>query len=87
MASSGSGSAVRRCYEIRCVTGTVVGNLSSDGTPIPFSLRNGFSEPNLDEAAVQDSYGRTFNGNPLKAQDELFTQCWNDTLVRLREGP
>ena len=80
-ATSYKATALHRCYEIKCVTGTVVGNLTSSGAPIPFDTRNGFSEPGLNYATLQDDYGRTYAGNPLKADNLLFTQCWNDTLV------
>ena len=71
-----------RCYEVRCVTGVVVGNFSSNGAAIPFNTSRGFTEPGLDLSTVQDDYGRTYAGNPLKGEEQLFTQCWNDTLVR-----
>ncbi|KAK9787725.1 hypothetical protein WJX73_002165 [Symbiochloris irregularis] len=69
-----------RCYELRCATGTVVGNYTNSGSAIPFNTSNGFTEPNLDEATVKDDYGRVYPGNDLKSEDELFVQCWNDTL-------
>ena len=28
-------------------------------------------------------YGRTYAGNPLNSSNELFTSCWNNTLVRI----
>ena len=59
----------------------MVGNLTVSGVPVPFDTLRGFSEPNLDLSTVQDDYGRTYAGNPLKQENQLFTQCWNDTLV------
>lgn len=72
---------VCRCYEVRCSTGAVVGNLTANGQPILFDTRNGFSEPGLNLATVEDDYGRTYAGNPLRSQNRLFTQCFNNTLV------
>ena len=63
------------------MTGVVTGNLTSSGTAIPYNISGGYTEPGLNYATLQDDYGRTYAGNPLKAQNELFTQCWNNTLV------
>ena len=65
-----------RCYEIKCSTGVVVGNYSSTGASIPYNTSLGFQAA-VDLFTVKDDYNRTWPGNDLKPQDELFTQCWN----------
>ena len=66
-----------RCYEVRCTTGTVLGN--SSGVPYPLQDLGG-SVYNWDRntsAPLVDDYGRQFPGNVLNGSDVLFTQCWN----------
>lgn len=74
-----------RCYEVRCLTGAVVGNYSSDGSPILFDTSKALTQPGLNVATVRDSYGRTYGGNPLESEELLFTQCYNNTLVSLAD--
>ena len=64
------------------MNGVVISNISSTGESLPYLVNNTYTEAGLDYATLQDDYGRTFAGNPLEAQNELFTQCYNDTLVR-----
>ena len=71
-----------RCYELQCLTGVVNGNFTGpNNTPVPYNTSTGFIQPGLNYDTVLDDYNRTWNGNPLMAQDELFTQCWNGTQV------
>ena len=69
--------AACRCYEVRCTTGTVLGNSSG----VPYSLQDlGGSVYNWNRntsAPLVDDYGRQFPGNILNGSDVLFTQCWN----------
>ena len=72
---------MRRCYEVRCETGVVTANFSSSGARIPYNISNGYIEPGLNYATLEDDYQRTYAGNPLMSQNMLFTQCYNNTLV------
>ncbi|KAL3157021.1 hypothetical protein ABBQ38_001272 [Trebouxia sp. C0009 RCD-2024] len=69
-----------RCYEIRCATGTVIGNYTVAGndivSTIPFNLTRGYT-PKVDVNTVEDDYGRLWSGNDLMDQDLLFTRCYN----------
>ena len=69
--------ATRRCYEIRCTTGTVLGN--SSGVPYPLQDLGGsvYSLNRNTTAPLEDDYGRPFPGNVLNSSNVLFTQCWN----------
>lgn len=62
-----------RCYEVKCRDGLVI----QEGTT-PVKLSNGY---NLQEIApnTKDTKGRSFPGNPAKADNENFVKCWNDT--------
>ena len=75
----------RRCYEIQCVTGTVVGNYTvSSGEVVdttPYNITGGFV-PEVDLDTVVDDYGRHWNGNDLMSEDLLFTQCYNASEVQ-----
>ena len=74
-----------RCYEIKCSTGVVTGNYSSSGASIPYNTSVGFQAAvNLD--TVKDDYNRSWSGNSLKPQDELFTRCWNFSQVGAAVG-
>lgn len=73
-----------RCYELQCTTGVVVGNYTAGSTDakttsIPYNTSTGFIQPGLNYSTVLDDYNRTWNGNPLMAQNQLLTQCWNGT--------
>lgn len=74
-----------RCYEIRCATGTVIGNYTVAGndvvSTIPFNLTRGYT-PKVDVNTVKDDYGRLWSGNDLMDQDLLFTKCYNLSQVR-----
>ena len=54
-------------------------NYSSSGAPIPFRTSDTYTEPGLNYSTLQDSYGRTCEGST--SDPELFTQCYNSTLV------
>lgn len=71
-----------RCYEIKCATGVVIGNYSSSAAAIPFNTSVGF-HPAVDLNTVRDDYNRSWPGNSLTDQDELFTRCWNVSQVSL----
>lgn len=74
-----------RCYEIKCDTGVVIGNYSAanNDAVIPYNTATGFTEPGLNYTTLVDDYGRTWNGNPLMSEDQLFTQCWNVSQVTI----
>ena len=76
-----------RCYEIRCSTGTVIGNYSADNSDavIPYNITGGFI-PKVNLDTVVDDYGRHWNGNDLMSEDELFTQCYNASQVSIYHG-
>lgn len=78
-----------RCYEIRCSTGTVIGNYTAAGndvvSTIPFNLTKGFT-PKVDVDTVEDDYGRLWSGNDLEDQALLFTKCYNLSQVRCCAG-
>ena len=42
-----------RCYEIKCVTGVVVGNITN-GNNVPYNISGGYTEPGLNYATLQD---------------------------------
>lgn len=80
-----SSKCLCRCYEIRCATGTVIGNYTVAGndivSTIPFNLTRGYT-PKVDVNTVEDDYGRLWSGNDLMDQDLLFTRCYNLSQVR-----
>ncbi len=85
---------VLRCYELRCQTGVVAGNFSSDNTPVPYLIGPAQSQPpyqftNFSGQPPLDDFNRSFPGNSLDARDVVFTQCWNltDSLVWLLSVP
>ena len=53
----------RRCYEVKCVTGVVVGNYSGS-TAVPYNLSQAYVEPGLDLTTLVD-------GAPLPAARAL----------------
>ena len=69
-----------RCYELKCDTGTVIGNYSASGVATPYNTSGGFqSKVNL--STVVDDYNRSWPGNTQLGSQQLFTQCWNLTQV------
>ncbi|DBB17410.1 TPA: hypothetical protein ACH3X3_014441 [Trebouxia sp. C0006] len=73
-----------RCYELRCQTGVVAGNFSSDNTPVPYRIGPAQSQPPYQFTTFSgqpplDDFNRSFPGNPLNSSDVVFTQCWNLT--------
>jgi len=85
---------VLRCYELRCQTGVVAGNFSSDNTPVPYLIGPAQSQPPYQFTTFSgqpplDDFNRSFPGNSLDSRDVVFTQCWNltDSLVWLLSVP
>ena len=69
-----------RCYEVKCDTGTVIGNYSSSGVATPYNTSGGF-QPKVNLSTVVDDYNRSWPGNPQLGEQQLFTQCWNLSQV------
>lgn len=76
-----------RCYEVKCQTGLVIANYTGPASN-PTSaaelqtISQGYT-PAKNVSAVTDTFGRTAPVNPLLSQNLIYTNCWNNTLVRV----
>ena len=75
-----------RCYEVRCQNGLVIANYTGPASN-PTSaaelqtIAQGYV-PTENVSAVTDTFGRTAPVNPLLSKNLIYTNCWNNTLVR-----
>lgn len=74
---------VCRCYEIQCVSGSVVGNYTADD--LPMFLTVAAANPpytwNFTTAHIPlDDNNDTFPGNSGASENQLTVQCWNETV-------
>lgn len=68
-----------RCYEARCQTGLVAANYTANGSAVYHTISQGY-EPARNVSQVPDTFGRLAPVNPLRAENLVYTRCWNDTL-------
>ncbi|KAF8059424.1 erkB [Scenedesmus sp. PABB004] len=60
-----------RCYEVRCKSGLV----QDRGAPVSINSFYYLAKVNTN---VQDTYGRSFPGNPRESDSLQYVQCWDD---------
>ncbi|KAL0050865.1 hypothetical protein WJX82_008858 [Trebouxia sp. C0006] len=68
-----------RCYEVRCVNGTVMGNNTDDGARTNISLSAldpPFEHCKNTSMPLLDFLGRPFQGDALESAGLLAVQCW-----------
>ena len=75
-----------RCYEVRCQNGLVIANYTGAASnPTSAAELQTISQgyvPTENLSAVTDTFGRTAPANPLLSKNLIYTNCWNNTLVR-----